>query len=125
MAEVPISKKRKRGNPNLKTGLIGVHKHGKNYQASIKYCGTVNHLGSFDTKEQAGMAYDQFVIDKGTKEVFFNLNYPNGLPTSGTNKTGTDNTDPPTTSIKQDPEAELTLHKAKEVHVKSEPEVEC
>jgi hypothetical protein len=48
------------------------------------------------------------------------LNYPNGLPTSGTNKDGTD---PPTT-IKQDPEAELILHKAKEIRVKVEPEAE-
>ena len=39
-------------------------------------------------------------------------------------KEGTDETDLPTTIIKQDPEAELVLHKAKEVHVKSEPEVE-
>ena len=82
-----------------------------------------NELGTFDTKEQAGMAYDRFVVDKSTEEVSFTLNYPNGLPTSGTNKDGTDNTDPPTT-IKQDPEAELILHKAKEVHVKSEPEAE-
>jgi hypothetical protein len=73
------------------------------------------------------MAYDRFVVNKSTEEVSFTLNYPNGLPTSGTtsgtNKDGSDNTDPPTT-IKQDPEAELDLHKAKEVHVKSEPEVE-
>ena len=69
------------------------------------------------------MAYDRFVVDKSTEEVSFTLNYPNGLPTTGTNKDGTGNTDPPTT-IKQDPEAELILHKAKEVHVKSEPEVE-
>jgi hypothetical protein len=46
-----------------------------------------------------------------------------GTPSSGTNKDGTDNTDPPTT-IKPDPEAELILHKTKEVHVKSEPEAE-
>ena len=53
------------------------------------------------------------------------MNYPNGLSTSVANKDkdGTDNTDPPTT-IKQDPEAELVLQKAKEVHVKSEPEAE-
>ena len=38
-------------------------------------------------------------------------------------KNSTDDTDLPRT-IKQDPEAELDLHKAKEVHVKSEPEVE-
>jgi hypothetical protein len=53
------------------------------------------------------------------------LNYPNGLPTSGTNKDGNNDTHPaPTTTIKQDPEAELILHKAKEVHVKTEPEAE-
>ena len=123
MAEAPISKKRKRGNPNRKTGLIGVSKNGKKCTASIRYAGTKHYLGTFDTKEQAGMAYDRFVVDKSTEEVSFALNYPNGLPTSSTNKDGTDNTDPPTT-IKQDPEAELILHKAKEVHVKSEPEAE-
>jgi len=51
------------------------------------------------------------------------LNYPNGLPTSGNNKDGTNNSDLQTT-IKQDPEAVVILHKAKEVHVKSEPEAE-
>ena len=123
MAEAPISKKRKRGNPNRKTGLIGVFKSGKKYKASISYGGTKHNLGTFDTKEQAGMGYDRFVVDKSTEQVSFTLNYPNGLPTSGTNKDGTDNTDPPTT-IKQDPEAELILHKAKEVQVKSEPKVD-
>ena len=68
MAEPPISKKRKRGNPNQKTGLIGVSTNGKKYQASIKYGGTNKHLGTFDTKEQAGMAYDRFVVDKSMEE---------------------------------------------------------
>ena len=117
--EEPVQQKR--GNPNQSTGLIGVFKNGKKYGAQITYGGTKHHLGSFDTKEQAGMAYDRFVIDKSTDEVSFTLNYPNGLPISGTNKNGTDDTDP---TIKQDPEAELILHKAKEVHVKSEPEAE-
>ena len=121
MAEASGSKKRKRGNPNRKTGLIGVYKSGEKYKANIKYGGTKNYLGSFDTKEQAGIAYDRFVIDKNTEEVSFTLNYPNGL--SGINKDGNNDTDPPTT-IKQDPEAELILHKTKEVHVKSEPEVD-
>ena len=120
MAEASISKKRKRGNPNLTTGLIGVSKKREKYQALVDYGGTQHYLGLFDTKEQAGIAYDQFVVDKSTEEVSFTLNYPNGLPTSGTNK---NDTDPPTT-IKQDPEAELILHKTKEVHVKSEPEAE-
>jgi serine protease inhibitor ecotin len=121
--EPPPKKKRKRGHPNQTTGLIGVTKSRKKYQARIKYGGKNKNLGTFDTKEQAGIAYDKFVVDKSTEEVSFTLNYPNSLPTSGTNKDGTDNTAPPTT-IKQDPEAELILHKAKEVHVKSEPEAE-
>ena len=123
MAEAPISKKRKRGNPNQKTGLIGVSKSGKKYTANICIGGTNKNLGRFDTKEQAGMAYDRFVVDKSTDEVSFTLNYPNGFSTSGTNNDGTGETGRSTT-IKQDPEAELDLHKAKEVHVKSEPEAE-
>ena len=73
MAEAPISKKRKRGNPNRKTGLIGVRKSREKYQVSIKYGGTQHNLGTFDTKEQAGMAYDRFVIDKSTEEVSLSL----------------------------------------------------
>ena len=118
--EEPVQQKR--GHPNQKTGLIGVRKSGTKYITSIYIDGTTQNLGLFDTKEQAGIAYDRFVVDKSTEEVSFTLNYPNG-PTSGTNKNGTDDTDPPTT-IKQDPEAELVLHKTKEVHVKSEPEAE-
>ena len=86
MAEAPISKKRKRGNPNRKTGLIGEVRFRKKYKAQITYGGTIYYLGTFDTKEQAGMAYDRFVVDKSTEEVSFTLNYPNGLPTTGTNK---------------------------------------
>jgi serine protease inhibitor ecotin len=125
--KVEPPKKRKRGYPNQKTGLIGVYKSREKYQASITYGGTEKNLGTFDTKEQAGIAYDRFVVDKSTEEVSFTLNYPNGLPAIGTNKDGTDNSDPPTT-IKPDPEAELILHKAEEeaeeVHVKEEPEAE-
>ena len=119
--EPPVQEKR--GNPNQKTGLIGVLKKREKYQAYIWYRGTNDHLGTFDTKEQVGLAYDRFVVDKSNVEVSFTLNYPNGLPTNGTNKDVTDDTDPPTI-VKQDPEAELILHKAKKVHVKSEPEAE-
>jgi hypothetical protein len=52
------------------------------------------------------------------------LNYPNSLPTSGTSNDRNDDADLPTTTVKPDPEAELIIHKAKEVHVKSEPEAE-
>jgi hypothetical protein len=36
----------------------------------------MNSLGTFDNKEQAGIAYDRFVVDKSTEEVSFTLNYP-------------------------------------------------
>ena len=71
----PVQKKR--GIPNRKTGLIGVAKNGKKYTANICIGGTSKNLGSFDSKEQAGIAYDRFVVDKNTKEVSFTLNYPN------------------------------------------------
>jgi len=100
MAEAPISKKRKRGNPNKKTGLIGVSKAGNKFTVSIRYGGTTHYLGRFDTKEQAGIAYDRFVVNKSTEEVSFTLNYPNG-PTSGTNKNGNDNADLPTSQQQQ------------------------
>ena len=67
--EEPVQQKR--GNPNRKTGLIGVFKSGKKYQASIYSDGTTNNLGRFDTKEQAGMAYDRVAIDKSTDEVSY------------------------------------------------------
>jgi len=73
--EEPVQQKR--GHPNQKTGLIGVNKYRKKYQARITYGGTEHHLGTFDTKEQAGIAYDRFVIGKSTEEVSFTLNYPN------------------------------------------------
>ena len=79
MAEAPISKKRKRGNPNRKTGLIGVSNDGKKYKAQLGYGGKQHRLGSFDTKEQAGIAYDRVAIDKSTEEVSFNLNYPTAV----------------------------------------------
>jgi len=67
----------KRGNPNQKTGLIGVGvaNNGKKYKAKIYIVAlttTCNkNLGTFDTKEQAGIAYmyDRFVVDKSTEEV--------------------------------------------------------
>jgi serine protease inhibitor ecotin len=76
--KVEPPKKRRRGNPNQTTGLIGVRKtYGNKYKTSIKYGGTSHYLGHFDTKEQAGMAYDRFVVDKSTEEVSYTLNYPN------------------------------------------------
>jgi hypothetical protein len=75
------TKKQKRGNPNKRTGLIGVYKRGHIYVAQIWFGGTDHYLGRFKTKEEAGVAYDRFVVDKSTEKVSFTLNYPNGLPT--------------------------------------------
>ena len=75
MAEAQTSKKRQRGNPNQTTGLIGVYKSGEKYRVLVRYGGTQHSLGTFDTKEQAGVAYDQFVVDKSSEEVSFTLNY--------------------------------------------------
>ena len=57
--------------------MIGVTNNGKKYQAQIRYGGKTKSLGRFDTKQQAGIAYDRFVIDKSTEEVSYTLNYPN------------------------------------------------
>ena len=73
----PPPKKTKRGNPNPSTGLIGVYKNGKKYIASINMDCTPYHLGSYTTKEEAGVAYDRFVVGKSDEQVTFVLNYPN------------------------------------------------
>merc|ERR1711935_194173 len=75
--KVEPPKKRKRGQPNQKTGLIGVYLKRKMYQASIWIGGKQHVLGRFDNKKQAGIVYDRFVVDKSTKAVSYNLNYPN------------------------------------------------
>ena len=67
---------KKHGKPNATTGLIGVFKDGKTYRAKIRIDGTTHYLGTFNTKEEAGIAYDQFVVDKSTDELIYALNYP-------------------------------------------------
>jgi hypothetical protein len=41
------------------------------------YEGTYHYLGTFQTKKEAAVAYDRFVVDKSTEEVTYALNYPN------------------------------------------------
>jgi len=72
-----MSTQKKHGTPNATTGLIGVYKIGEKYRAQIKIDGTSRYLGTFKTKEQAGVAYDRFVVGKSTEEVIYALNYPN------------------------------------------------
>ena len=60
-----------------KTGLIGVYDNGQSYRVETTIGGTHNYLGTFKTKEEAGIAYDRFVVDKSTEKVAYVLNYPN------------------------------------------------
>jgi hypothetical protein len=69
--------KKKHGKSNAATGLVGVSKHGEKYQARATIDGTNHYIGLFKTKEEAGIAYDRFVVDKSNKEVTYVLSYPN------------------------------------------------
>ena len=81
-----------RGIPDKVTGLIGVSFVGIKtdgttiFDARITCGGPFSRawIGRFDTKEEAGLAYDRFVVDKSTKEITYTLNY--GLPNRSTNK---------------------------------------
>ena len=63
---------------------MGVYKSGEMYIAQITINGIRNHtgafktehVGTFKTKEEAGVAYDQVAIDKSTEAVSYVLNYP-------------------------------------------------
>jgi hypothetical protein len=54
---------------------IGVYKttRGKPWRAMCRIDGVKVHLGTFDTEEEAGRAYNNFVISKGLQD-FVNLN---------------------------------------------------
>ena len=47
--------------------------NGDRYRAVIKIDGTRHYIGQFKTKEEAGIAYDRFVVDKSTAEVMYLL----------------------------------------------------
>ena len=50
-------------------------KSGEKYKAQITYDGKKHYLGRFDTREEAGVAYDRFVVDKSTEDVTFAMNW--------------------------------------------------
>ena len=47
--------------------------NGDRYRAVIKIDGTRHYIGQFKTKEEAGIAYDRFVVDKSNEEVMYLL----------------------------------------------------
>jgi hypothetical protein len=47
--------------------------NGDRYRAVIKIDGTRHYIGQFKTKEEAGIAYDRFVVDKSTAAVMYLL----------------------------------------------------
>lgn len=49
--------KNRKLNINSSTGLKGVHKRGEKYRSKISFNGKQICLGTFDTKEEASMAY--------------------------------------------------------------------
>ena len=136
---VRMSGKKRNARSTNTSVYTGVSKRGKRFVAQIYIGGKMKHLGTFDTTKEAALAYDRAVIQH--KLSSSRLNFPNDYTTSSeddgnseeeSGDSSSSNSDdeesddkatPPTT-IKEEPEAELILHKTEEVHVKSEPEAE-
>jgi hypothetical protein len=131
-------KKRRLASTNT-SGYTGVYKSGKRFKAQISIDGKNRNLGSYDTPKEAALAFDRAVIQH--KLSSSKLNFPNDYTTSsedeesseveGGDSSSSDSDDDESndkgtlqTKIKEEPEAELILNKAEEVHVKSEPEAE-
>ena len=137
--ELMNPKKKRRLQSDNTTGYTGVFKSGKKFIAMIGVDGKKNYLGTYDTPKEAALAFDRAVIQH--KLSSSKLNFPNDYTTSsedeesseveGGDSSSSDSDDDESndkgtlqTKIKEEPEAELILNKAEEVHVKSEPEAE-
>ena len=57
------------------TGFTGVYKHGDRFQANIRIGGTQQYIGTFDTAEEAAIAYDHAAIFY--EQPTSSLNFPN------------------------------------------------
>ena len=118
-----------------------MRKDRKRFQARIRIGRKQISLGTYDTLQEAALAYDRAVVQH--KLSSSRLNFPNDYTTSseddesseeesddnssnsGSDNDASDDEAIQPTTIKEEPEAELILNKAEEeVHVKSEPEAE-
>jgi hypothetical protein len=51
--------------PRPKSGFYGVYANGNRWQAYLSFDNELHYLGKFPTKEEAALAYDEFVIKHG------------------------------------------------------------
>jgi hypothetical protein len=54
-----VIKKPRKPGPRPPSGFHGVTAHGKRWKAQIRYNSKNHHIGTFDTKQEAALAYDR------------------------------------------------------------------
>jgi hypothetical protein len=67
-----VIKKPRKPGPRQSSGFHGVSAKGKRWAARIRYGGKQHHIGCFDTKQEAALAYDRAARQCGEDK---SLNY--------------------------------------------------